>query len=104
MVYLVFKWKIKTRTIVLGILALAIVGLVIGGSLMESFARNKVKSHGGDVGQHFKSMTNISTDASNVERINRWKCAWRMFQDKPLMGFGPGTYQFYYGQFQVAAI
>lgn len=103
MVYLVFKWKIKTRTIVLGILALAIVGLVIGGSLMESFARNKVKSHGGDVGQHFKSMTNISTDASNVERINRWKCAWRMFQDKPLMGFGPGTYQFYYGQFQVSS-
>lgn len=102
-VYLVFKWKIKTRTIVLGIIALAIVGLVIGGSLMESFARNKVKSHGGDVGQHFKSMTNISTDASNVERINRWKCAWRMFQDKPLMGFGPGTYQFYYGQFQVSS-
>jgi putative inorganic carbon (hco3(-)) transporter len=102
-VYLVFKWKIKTRTIVLGLMAVAIVGLVIGGSLMESFSRNKVKSHGGDVGQHFKSMTNISTDASNVERINRWKCAWRMFEDKPLMGFGPGTYQFYYGQFQVSS-
>ena len=102
-VYLVFKWKIKTRTIVLGLFAVAIAGLVIGGSLMESFSRNKVKSHGGDVGQHFKSMTNISTDASNVERINRWKCAWRMFEDKPLMGFGPGTYQFYYGQFQVSS-
>ncbi|MBL7902749.1 MAG: O-antigen ligase family protein [Bacteroidia bacterium] len=102
-VYLVFKWKIKTRTIVLGTIAVAIAGLVISGSLMESFSRNKVKSHGGDVGQHFKSMTNISTDASNVERINRWKCAWRMFQDKPLMGFGPGTYQFYYGQFQVSS-
>ncbi len=102
-VYLVFEWKIKTRTIVLGLFAVAITGLVIGGSLMESFSRNKVKSHGGDVGQHFKSMTNISTDASNVERINRWKCAWRMFEDKPLMGFGPGTYQFYYGQFQVSS-
>lgn len=103
MVYLVFKWKVKTRTIVLGVVAVGIVGLAIGGSLVESFSRNKVKSHGGDVGQHFKSMTNISTDASNVERINRWKCAWRMFQDKPFMGFGPGTYQFYYGQFQVSS-
>ncbi len=102
-VFLIFKWKIKTRTILFGIMVLAAVGLAFSNSLLESFSRNKVKSHGGDVGQHFKSMTNISTDASNVERINRWKCAWRMFQDKPLLGFGPGTYQFYYGQFQVSS-
>ena len=49
---------------------------------------------------HLKSVSNISTDASNKERINRWKCALRMFADKPVFGFGPGTYQFFYGKYQ----
>ncbi|HET6991269.1 MAG TPA: O-antigen ligase family protein, partial [Bacteroidia bacterium] len=35
-----------------------------------------------------------------LERINRWKCAIRMVKARPLTGFGPGTYQFEYGQFQ----
>ncbi|MCU0359184.1 MAG: O-antigen ligase family protein [Bacteroidia bacterium] len=102
-VYLIFKWKIKSRTILTGILAVAMVGVFFSGSVIDYFSRSKVKSHGGDVSQHFKSVTNISTDASNVERINRWKCAWRMFKDKPMAGFGPGTYQFFYGQFQVSS-
>ncbi len=45
-------------------------------------------------------MTNISTDASNLERINRWKCAMRMFEQKPFLGWGPGTYSFKYAPFQ----
>jgi len=47
-----------------------------------------------------KSVTNITNDQSNAERINRWKCAWRMFLEKPFTGFGPGTYQFSYIPFQ----
>jgi len=53
-----------------------------------------------DLGQHLRSSSNISTDQSNLERINRWKCALRMFVEKPLTGWGPGTYQFKYGPFQ----
>ena len=53
-----------------------------------------------DLGQHLRSSSNISTDQSNLERINRWKCALRMFGEKPLTGWGPGTYQFKYGPFQ----
>lgn len=44
----------------------------------------------------FRSMTNRTTDASNLERLNRWSCAWRMFLEKPVVGFGPGTFQFQY--------
>ncbi|MES1182054.1 MAG: O-antigen ligase family protein, partial [Flavobacterium sp.] len=43
----------------------------------------------------------IQTDASNVERINRWSCAVRMGIDEPVFGFGPGMYQFEYGRFQL---
>jgi putative inorganic carbon (HCO3(-)) transporter len=54
-----------------------------------------------DVGEHMESVMNIQTDASNLERINRWQCALRMFRDRPLLGFGPGTYQFVYGKYQI---
>ena len=56
-----------------------------------------------DLGQHLRSASNISTDQSNLERINRWKCALKMFGEKPLFGWGPGTYQFKYGPFQKAS-
>ena len=56
-----------------------------------------------DLGQHLRSASNISTDQSNLERINRWNCALRMFAEKPVLGWGPGTYQFKYGPFQKAS-
>ena len=53
-----------------------------------------------DISKHVQSISNISTDASNVERINRWNCAIRMFKMKPILGWGPGTYSFKYAPFQ----
>jgi O-antigen ligase len=53
-----------------------------------------------DYREHLQSISNISTDASNVERVNRWLCALRMFNEKKLFGWGPGTYQFQYAPFQ----
>ena len=46
-------------------------------------------------------MSNVSTDESNKERINRWKCAILMFEKKPFFGWGPGTYMFKYAPFQL---
>jgi putative inorganic carbon (hco3(-)) transporter len=51
---------------------------------------------------HIKSMSNISTDESNLERINRWNSAIRMFREKPVFGHGPGTYMFKYAPYQLA--
>ena len=42
----------------------------------------------------------LSQDVSSLERINRWHCAFRMAQEKPVLGFGPGTFQFQYIDFQ----
>jgi O-antigen ligase len=52
--------------------------------------------------QHIESMLNVSSDASNLERINRWKCALRLFSIHPNLGWGPGTYQFFYGPYQMS--
>ena len=52
--------------------------------------------------EHVQSITNISTDASNLERINRWSSALRLFKERPFFGWGPGTYQFVYAPYQLS--
>lgn len=53
-----------------------------------------------EFGERLQSATNVTTDASNLERINRWSCAITMFEERPFFGFGPGTYAFEYARFQ----
>lgn len=53
-----------------------------------------------DLAGQIKSISNISTDASNLERLNRWASAIRMWKENPVMGCGPGTYQFLYASYQ----
>lgn len=55
------------------------------------------------LGEHVKSIANITTDESNLERINRWNAALRMFGERPVFGWGPGTYMFRYAPFQRSA-
>ena len=50
--------------------------------------------------EKIQSAANVTTDASNLERINRWDCAYQMFKKRPILGFGPGTYAFEYAPFQ----
>lgn len=53
-----------------------------------------------DFAKHLSSVYNISTDPSNLERLNRWDCAVQMVNEKPFLGWGPGTYTFQYAPFQ----
>lgn len=53
-----------------------------------------------ELAERVQSISNITTDDSNLERINRWNCAVRMFREKPFFGWGPGTYMFQYAPFQ----
>ena len=61
---------------------------------------NEAQSLSGNWIEHLQSVGNFTNHPSNQERLNRWKCAWRMFLEKPVLGWGPGTYQFQYGAFQ----
>ncbi|HQQ93359.1 MAG TPA: O-antigen ligase family protein [Bacteroidia bacterium] len=101
--FTILRYKVKLRYLA----ALAILALLgvwtYWPELSAKLQGNKQQSHSNEIGTHFKSISNINTDVSNRERINRWKCAIRMFRDKPVFGFGPGTYQFYYGQYQQRA-
>lgn len=98
---ILIKLKPRMHHFVLLTGILLVVFFAYRNSISEYFTRTKEVSHNNNVGMHFKSISNINTDASNLERVNRWKCALRMFKDKPAFGFGPGTYQFFYGTYQV---
>jgi putative inorganic carbon (hco3(-)) transporter len=88
------------------LLTVAAAGVIVAIVLSAGWIWQKMDSttedSSADLGQHLRSSSNISTDQSNLERINRWKCAFGMFEQKPLLGWGPGTYQFNYGPFQKA--
>ncbi len=100
LLYLAIHFKIKIQFIVIVLVSISLVGYFSYNTLKIKFQSNKSVSNK-DVGQHLESMGNIKSDASNAERLNRWYCAWQMFLDKPVFGFGPGTYQFNYGPYQI---
>ena len=98
-VFIILRFKIKTWVV----LSLSfLIGLFLFStmdSLLMDLESNKQDSSS-NLTEHVESISNVSSDASNLERINRWKSAWEMFQDKPVLGFGPGTYAFEYAPYQ----
>lgn len=52
--------------------------------------------------KRLKMITDLRYDASNLERINRWICSYRMFTERPLTGWGPGSYMFLYDYWQTS--
>ncbi|MFZ4400785.1 MAG: O-antigen ligase family protein [Bacteroidales bacterium] len=96
---LIIKLKIKIKWIVLTSIILISLFFILRSEIIMKLEKNKQDSSNNLV-EHIQSMSNISTDASNLERFNRWEAAFRMFKKRPFWGFGPGTYQFCYAPFQ----
>jgi len=86
------------------LLGIGLIGLLIvflkWDSIEMELARNKNEHTTESFNERFQSAANVSTDASNLERINRWSCAISMFKERPIFGYGPGTYAFEYAPFQ----
>jgi putative inorganic carbon (hco3(-)) transporter len=94
-----YYFRIKFYWMVTG--ALMVVGLFFAfqSDIKMALEKNRQDSSG-DFTKHVQSMSNISSDASNLERLNRWNAASKMFLERPLLGWGPGTYSFQYAPFQ----
>jgi putative inorganic carbon (HCO3(-)) transporter len=101
--YFLVKIHVRTWMIILMLGTISFTVFIFRQQLIESVRQNEAVSSKGSLVEHVESVTNLQTDASNLERINRWMCAIRMSEEKPLLGFGPGMYQFEYGRFQVRA-
>ena len=98
-VYVLIRMGMKVKWMVL------LFGLGVGmffvyqSDVLYKLGKNKQDSSYDLAGQ-VKSISNISTDASNLERLNRWASAMRLWKESPVLGVGPGTYQFLYGSYQ----
>ncbi|HNY59462.1 MAG TPA: O-antigen ligase family protein [Bacteroidales bacterium] len=99
LVYIIILLKIKFKYIFGFFFILLTLFFSFQHKIVEVLERNRQDSST-DFIEHVQSIYNISSDASNLERINRWQAGIRMFQDRPWMGWGPGTYQFLYAPFQ----
>ncbi len=98
-VFFVLKFKINYKFVLLTFAV--VIGLFFGFQDKIFFALEGNKQDSStDFKEHVRSISNVATDASNLERINRWNCAVRMYKEKPVFGWGPGTYQFNYAPFQ----
>lgn len=92
--------KIKFRWILTTVLILVGLFITFQHQIIDALEHNN-QDASGDVIENIQSITNISTDASNLERINRWQSAFRLFAERPVFGWGPGTYQFVYAPYQM---
>lgn len=99
LVFLAVLLRIKFRWILLSFITLVTLFFTFEHEIIDALEKNKQDSSNNLV-EHVRSISNISSDASNLERINRWQAAFRLHNERPWMGWGPGTYQFVYAPFQ----
>ena len=98
-IYILMKLRIRfTLLLSLLVFALSFI-LIFQTDILMVLQKNSQDSSDSFV-EHIESMSNVTTDASNLERINRWKSAIRLFEERPHLGWGPGTYQFQYAPYQ----
>ena len=90
-----FRWILTTVIILTGLF------FTFQHQIIDSLEHNN-QDASGDIMENIQSITNISTDASNLERLNRWHSAFRLFAERPVFGWGPGTYQFVYAPYQMS--
>jgi putative inorganic carbon (hco3(-)) transporter len=98
-VFLLIRWRIKFSWFILGLALFSGFFYFFANDILYQLGKNKQDSSA-TFTEHLQSMGNIKTDASNVERLNRWVSAMGMIEERPIVGWGPGTYQFVYAPFQ----
>jgi len=99
-VWAFIKYKVKFKYLLsIGIIVLSVI-LFTWSKIEMELAKNKQEHTTTNFDERLQSAANITSDASNLERLNRWSAAWNMFKERPVFGFGPATYAFEYAPYQ----
>lgn len=101
LVYIVFRFRVPVWFILTLCAGMVVGFFIFQSSIFQKLEKNRTDSSS-NLTEHVQSISNVSSDASNLERLNRWNCALRMFEERPITGWGPGTYAFLYAPFQQA--
>lgn len=101
-VFLLIKFRIRFKYLavlgLVGVIYLAVNIVEIGHALERNNAEHATEN----LDERLESVANITSDASNLERINRWTSAVLLWQERPFFGWGPGTYAMVYAPFQLS--
>lgn len=99
-VWFFIHYKVKFKYLLITGISVLLIVIASWNTIEIALAKNDAEHTTEDFGERVKSVSNITSDASNLERFNRWEAAWRMFLECPVFGYGPGTYAFEYAPFQ----
>ena len=99
-VFFLYYFKIKFKWLIAIIIIPSIFILYNLTEISYFIQKNDAEHTTENFSERIESMSNISSDASNLERLNRWNCAIKLFTERPFFGWGPGTYAFVYAPFQ----
>ena len=99
-VWLLIRFKIPFKYILTCVLISLSLIAINWDQINRTLSKNRSEHTTEEFGERLESAANVSTDASNLERINRWTAAWNMALERPVFGFGPGTYSMEYAPYQ----
>ena len=99
-VFFLYYFKIKFKWLIAIIIIPSIFILYNLTEISYFVQKNDAEHTTENFSERIESMSNISSDASNLERLNRWNCAIKLFTERPFFGWGPGTFAFVYAPFQ----
>ena len=97
--YLALAVRVKTALVYSAIAGFVLFFFLFRTQIFMELEKND-KTSSNNIQEHVESIGNVSNDASNIERLNRWSSALRMYADRPIFGFGPGTFMFQYAPYQ----
>jgi O-antigen ligase len=100
LVFIVVLLRIRFQVLVIAVVVFFVLIFNRIDDITHQMEKNRQESSA-NLTEHVQSISNITSDDSNKERLNRWSCAWRMFLKRPVFGWGPGTYMFQYAPFQI---
>ncbi len=102
--YLIFRFKLMHYAIgIAAIIATAFIINMASNNAYLNYAPDYDKTIYNDSWKkHIRATVNFE-DASAMERVYRWIAAFRMILDKPVVGFGPGTFYENYKEYTVSS-
>jgi len=99
-VWLFIHYKVKFKYLFIAGVSFLLILFISWDKIQMELARNNAEHTTEQFDERLRSAANITSDASNLERLNRWSAAWEMFKERPVFGFGPATYAFEYAPYQ----
>ncbi len=103
-IYWVMRWRMmKMALLGFGVVLSIFIGFVDTRDNWLEFAPNYEKAISHTRFENLLEATTKLEDISTMERVYRWVAATYMIREKPVTGFGPGNFYFYYEKYTVSS-